>query len=629
MFKYIPDEAAPSMPPHGRSEGSRRGVVAATARRAPYQHPFEAVPLRSLSDGSTLVERSMVDGVATWWFVDFRLRRLIRQQTAVPDRFPTGIKMRSRVADRLARSPAMVAVDAFSQWRTRRWADGLEANPGAVGSRLHDDPSPTAYDPRGPVLVLAQHRNWRAVTDPKSGKETMQGSFWGPVLNELRQRLDNPVLTLYPAGGYRWPWRPSMDDRRTIEERRLADDAPDHIVADSFWSPAVSRTQAHARRILTRAWDEASEDPVLAGLLPKGDRVGSMVRPWYDQAFATTMPRGRALVHLFERLLSAHRPSRLLVLNEYGRVERPLVVAAARVGVPTLAMQHGIIYPDHPGYGYEKGAIATGTMRCRGPHVPVPDLTATYGPKARAVLLDSGYGDDMVVVTGHPRNDLLHTIGTLDDRGPVRRRLGLDGSSWVLLWSAQAPILPAAEQARYVRALRDWTDATRDAVLLVKPHPMETGSLDSYLAGFGLSGGANLALNGTSDAVVARRDDGKVVLCSPGSDIYGLLAACDALVTKNSTTAIEAAAIGRPVVVLNLDGQADVMDYVEGGLAQGVYDEVELLAALDQVRRDPDAGRRERDAYVAEQLHLIDGRTAERIVDAMASMRDDRMLRHT
>ena len=48
------------------------------------------------------------------------------------------------------------------------------------------------------------------------------------------------------------------------------------------------------------------------------------------------------------------------------------------------------------------------------------------------------------------------------------------------------------------------------------------------------------------------------------------------MLTKDSTTAMEAIALNKPVIVLNLGGEPDVVDYVEHCVALGVYKEEDL-----------------------------------------------------
>lgn len=64
-------------------------------------------------------------------------------------------------------------------------------------------------------------------------------------------------------------------------------------------------------------------------------------------------------------------------------------------------------------------------------------------------------------------------------------------------------------------------------------------------------------------------------------NIYKALYVCDVMITKFSTTAIEAAVLGKPVIVLNLTSKFDPAGYVKSGIALGVYKKKTFQTPLD------------------------------------------------
>jgi surface carbohydrate biosynthesis protein len=55
------------------------------------------------------------------------------------------------------------------------------------------------------------------------------------------------------------------------------------------------------------------------------------------------------------------------------------------------------------------------------------------------------------------------------------------------------------------------------------------------------------------------------------TDLYALISNCELLITKFSTTALEAMMVGKPVVTINLSGHPTPVPYAEEGAAIGVY----------------------------------------------------------
>ncbi len=119
-----------------------------------------------------------------------------------------------------------------------------------------------------------------------------------------------------------------------------------------------------------------------------------------------------------ERLIKELAPAALLMSQEGHRT--PWLMAAARAGVPVFALQHGVLYPTHPGYPDH-----------RDPRLVLPSRTFVFGDYERRVLEALAYRPGEVIVSGSPRLDLDATIGrTTDDdalaaaapSGPIARR---------------------------------------------------------------------------------------------------------------------------------------------------------------------------------------------------------------
>jgi len=87
--------------------------------------------------------------------------------------------------------------------------------------------------------------------------------------------------------------------------------------------------------------------------------------------------------------------------------------------------------------------------------------------------------------------------------------------------------------------------------------------------------------------------------------------------TKTSTTAMEAVAVNKPVIILNLSGEADVVDYVEQGVALGVYKEEDLKIAVEKLLISDLELAGNREQYIRKYLYKIDGKAAERVASVI------------
>ncbi len=100
-----------------------------------------------------------------------------------------------------------------------------------------------------------------------------------------------------------------------------------------------------------------------------------------------------------------------------------------------------------------------------------------------------------------------------------------------------------------------------------------------------------------------------------------LLAACDAMVTRDSTVVFEANLLGTPTVTINLTGRDDWFPYAKLGGAVGIYQREDILPQLRKVLFDEDFRRelaQKREEFLAAQVGPTDGKATERIADIVA-----------
>ena len=104
------------------------------------------------------------------------------------------------------------------------------------------------------------------------------------------------------------------------------------------------------------------------------------------------------------------------------------------------------------------------------------------------------------------------------------------------------------------------------------------------------------------------------------SNTYEQIFVCDLLITRHSTTGLEAVALNKPVIVLNLDDGTDYAGYVKEGVARGVYKDDDLTTAIKELLQDDTYLAKNRDRYIEKYLYKIDGKAYERVVDVIENM---------
>ena len=218
---------------------------------------------------------------------------------------------------------------------------------------------------------------------------------------------------------------------------------------------------------------------------------------------------------------------------------------------------------------------------------PYPAATLLFDDQAARHLTTAGaFPAGAVAVTGSARLDeLLAQVRDLDADAidAVRGETGaVDGRALVLF---------AAKEREARGALPALIDAVRsmpDVQLAIKPHPAETPNVYETA----VANAPNVHVTGSAAALPA------------------LLAAARAVVTVNSTVAIDALALGVPSLVIGLPN--NLTPFVEAGLMRGAGSPAEIREALRDLLYDR--------KFRSSLARTPQGRAAERSAEAILAL---------
>jgi hypothetical protein len=475
-------------------------------------------------------------------------------------------------------------------WRERRrslearWV-GLKSWLTALKAAIAGAP-PVLEPSDGRVLFLSHAAFWRTRHDPATAERRLYEHYFDRLIPavESDESLECTVLAVGPATSHR-----TRDlSARLGEWSRLRTEAGPFVHIDRYSGFALHRRVRRASAEARRLWGTLRRLPAVRGAfshagvrfddLTAADLAGMLLlqAPWAVRCYEEM----RAAV-------AALRPRVVALYAEDSGWGRATEAACREAGVPTVGVQHGILYPNYYSYMH-----AEGDDDC-----PRPDRTAIFGEAAKRFLVEQGrYDPETLVITGSPKFDaLLETAATLD-RAAARERLGVRDGDLLLVVASRYRGIRVSFQSigSALPGLLAAVETLDDVELIIKPHPAEP--IRDYEARVREAGARHCR-------VVA-----------PKSDLIELIHAADALVTVESLSAVEALVLGRPVLVLNMPTNLRAM--VERGVALGVGMGEDPRPALESLR-DPQTLERlraARDAYLPELASGRDGRATERIV---------------
>jgi hypothetical protein len=437
-----------------------------------------------------------------------------------------------------------------------------------------------------PVAAFVHSAFWKRGVPDGSAE-----SYIGPVLDLLESRLPAGSIRyvgLGPSENFaarRW-WSPvggsrpaaavvpierfaplaSLRDSRTVWRER-------HAVRRALWNSAELRDHAVIERC--DCWPVVREE--LAG-------IALLQWPWSVRA----MDEAAAA-------LEALRPRVALTYAEAGGWGRALVLECRRRGIPSVGLQHGFIFRHWLNYLHEPDEMAPDRQHPEDAGFPRPALTLLFDDYARSHLEQHGhFPPESLAVTGSPRLDALVAGAqrvTAGDIARARQEAGAGDSAALVVLVAKYK-----EVHHVLPPLVEAVAAMPGVQLAIKTHPAETP--DAY------------------ESIAARQPRVRVLPAS--APLAPLLRASRAVVTMNSTVALDAAVLGLPALVIGLPN--NLSPFVEAGIMAGAASPGEIAPALSRILYDEGFRRQlegERSAYVARFGMGSDGGAAARAADAV------------
>ncbi|MHA2094522.1 MAG: CDP-glycerol glycerophosphotransferase family protein, partial [Candidatus Hodarchaeales archaeon] len=185
------------------------------------------------------------------------------------------------------------------------------------------------------------------------------------------------------------------------------------------------------------------------------------------------------------------------------------------------------------------------------------------------------------------------------DKNQIRRWLNLPDDKPIVIWTTQTHWLSEEENRKNIDAIYSSLKELKSKFnLIIKLHPNEDQQAPLY------------------------RQDPSIdpIILGRGSEILQLIYISDILITKHSMTATEAVALNKPVVILNLSGNPDVIDCVDRRVAFGVYQKEDLSNTILRLLEDDKELEVNRPDYVRSEFYQIDGKSSERLGKLMMKM---------
>jgi hypothetical protein len=518
-------------------------------------------------DGRRMRERFTFRGDSLWWFTELYLHKeqailtimrtivrfdaLIDAERPQRVRWVRGDRVLTSVIRELSRTrhvPYQGPEDGRWLWARRRlalqvWATALHA--AAIRPRRRDR---VAAAQSGSVIAFV-HRAFSA-----SRAATAPGGEWyiGSVLQQIASRVPAGALRLVGVGPLRnfrvrrW-WLASRGDGTPTLEQFSPDPGREE------WRQVWRQRQAHLHALL------ASDDLHRRAVIRDCD-CWPIVREQLLGIAWLQWPWAARTMDQVAGVLDAWQPAACLTYAEAGGVGRAIALECRRRAVPLAGLQHGFVYRHWLNYRHDADEMAVDPDNPADRGFPRPAITLAFDEFTARHLEQVGhFPRETLTITGSPtRDDLVRAAGELTAAqiANARRATGARDDQHLLL------VATKHKEARAV--LPDLIAAVRglpDVHLAIKAHPAETP--EAYGP---FPGAAN------------------VTVLPASVPLAPLLAAARAVVTVNSTVAVDALALGVPSLVIGLPN--NLSPFVTDGAMLGAVDSRAIAETLDRLLHD-------------------------------------------
>jgi hypothetical protein len=475
------------------------------------------------------------------------------------------------------------------RWRTTAFhaADFLKMVGTGLKSVLRPAPRPLGRAAHPRVFFLTHASMWRRRRDPVSGEDEVAEIYFDRILPAVEERASASVIAFGPPV----PFRQRGFGAWLGDLLEISEDSHPYRSVRAYFSPKLLLSLRRDFRRCRELYRELLRtDGLNEALSHRGVPLGAEALSCFRDTFLRQFPWAIRSYREVAAVIEVEKPQVMVLYAESSGLGRAAIRAARDHGVATIAIQHGIMYPQY--YSHEHAPDEVGGDAA----VPIPDRTAVFGELAKEILVRRGsYPEEAIVVTGSPKFDALVQAASGYDRDAIRAAASVprDARALVLAtrWSAVRPVF--AELAAAVEKLEG-------VHLLVKPHQAESRA--------------------PYEEVLASLSSTRTRVLTAAANLVELLFASDGLITVDSLASSEALVLGRPVLVINLP--SNLSSLVERGVALGVPRGRSIENGLRALLFDRETGRaleERRRQFIQEFAFGADGGSTERIVALILS----------
>ena len=445
------------------------------------------------------------------------------------------------------------------------------------------------------VVVITPERFWLSVIDSRTGKTRKGFVLTDSIIKKLADQHRLLLVTVDPF------FDKIIGLKILLEEKRAY---PNVIIrTPESWENKIVRDKVEdAKEKLDDVWKVLSESKDFQSSLNyDGIPLWSILREAFSGIFLMALPEAVRWIETMKAMIDKEKPLALVLPGEYcSFLGSAAIIAGKKRGVSTIAILHGVVTKNSLEYMItpnEKGEDANSKLWV------IPTKLAVYGQYTKHALQALRYPSENIAITGHPDYDVLFGLERLLDKEEILRELRINSHERKIITFTTQALWSMKSRENLLRAVLEATKKLQNVILLIKPHPGENEDWHKKI----------VKEMGVRNAIVLDRH------YSTAKALF----VCDLMITSSSTTAMEAMALDKPVITINLEGKTEYYPYAKSGAAIGVFNPEYLLPTIEDVLQNENLRRKlakRRQKFLSEHICKTDGRSSERIVNLISDI---------
>lgn len=315
-------------------------------------------------------------------------------------------------------------------------------------------------------IVFAISTNFRRLIFDPTGEKSMRGEYIQQTLIDMVGKLETIGIDL----DYTFRGQPD------IFLERIQDDFP--------WIPLEILIKNEKSSIEHHKFFQEYEKIISKKEFHElfriyGISVWEHLENFFQQmTFSPFLPFYLSLIDSLKTHFSKNKPKVIFLPYETGPIALGIISIFKDLGIKTIGVQHGYIYPYNPMYSQQNFRSKNNPYG-----YPIPDFTLLFGKHAKNLLVTNGYPSENLIEFGNPALFNLEKISISIDRKKLRKKYGIKENQNVILFTSGKLQRAYAEAGRYDYDEQIWNyllghySDNENFFIILKPHPSEKNIL--------------------------------------------------------------------------------------------------------------------------------------------------------